>query len=29
MGNGFDAKNAFAFAVDLERQLATAQLEDR
>src|SRR5215467_14780040 len=29
MGNGFDAKNAFAFGIDLERQLAAAQLEDR
>jgi hypothetical protein len=29
MGNRFDAKDALAFAVDLERQLATAQLEDR
>src|SRR5215470_8573826 len=29
MGNGFDAKDAFAFGIDLERQLATAQLEDR
>ena len=29
VGNGFDAKDAFAFAVDLERQLAAAQLEDR
>src|ERR1700739_4205399 len=29
MSNGFDAKDAFAFGVDLERQLATAQLEDR
>ena len=29
VGNCFDAKDAFAFAVDLERQLAAAQLEDR
>src|SRR5215471_8038079 len=28
MGNGFDAKDAFAFGIDLQRQLATVQLED-
>src|SRR5947207_8000753 len=29
MGNRFDAKHAFAFAIDLQSQLATVQLEDR
>ena len=29
MGNGLDTKHAFAFGIDLERQLATVQLEDR
>ena len=29
MSNGFDAKHAFAFGVNLERQLAAMQLEDR
>src|SRR6202045_1923756 len=29
MGNRFDAKHTFAFGIDLERQLATVQLEDR
>src|SRR6201997_871476 len=29
MGNRFDAKDAFAFGIDLEGQLATVQLEDR
>ena len=29
MGNRFDAKDAFAFGIDLERQLAVVQLEDR
>src|SRR5690242_13376604 len=29
MGNRFDAKHAFAFAIDLQGQLATVQLEDR
>jgi hypothetical protein len=28
MGNRFDAKDAFAFGIDLERQLAAVQLED-
>src|ERR1700740_3830735 len=28
MGNRFDAKDAFAFGIDLEGQLATVQLED-
>jgi hypothetical protein len=28
MGHGLDAKHAFAFAIDLEGQLATVQLED-
>ena len=29
MGNGLDAKHTVAFAIDLEGQLATVQLEDR
>ena len=29
MGNRFDAKDAFAFGIDLEGQLAAVQLEDR
>jgi hypothetical protein len=29
MGNSLDTKHAFAFGIDLERQLATVQLEDR
>jgi hypothetical protein len=29
MGNGLDAKQAFAFAIDLEGQIAAVQLEDR
>ena len=29
MGNCFDPKDAFAFGIDLEGQLATVQLEDR
>jgi hypothetical protein len=29
MGNRFDAKDAFAFGIDLQVQLATVQLEDR
>jgi hypothetical protein len=29
MGNGLDAKHAFAFAVDLQGQLSAVQLEDR
>src|SRR5467141_4916816 len=29
MGNGLDTKHAFAFGIDLERQPATVQLEDR
>lgn len=29
MGNGLDAKHTFAFAIDLEGQLAAVQLEDR
>src|ERR1700751_3519210 len=29
MGNGLDAKYTFAFAIDLERQPAAVQLEDR
>jgi hypothetical protein len=29
MGNHLDTKDAFAFGIDLERQLATVQLEDR
>src|SRR5215472_1999946 len=29
MGNGLDAKDAFAFAIDLEGQLAAVRLEDR
>src|SRR2546429_9757157 len=29
MGHGLDAKHTFAFAIDLEAQLATVQLEDR
>src|SRR6202043_783187 len=29
MGNGLDTEHAFAFGIDLERQLATVQLEDR
>jgi hypothetical protein len=29
MGNRFDAKHAFAFAIDLQSQFATVQLEDR
>ena len=29
MGNGLDAKGAFAFGIDLQGQLATVQLEDR
>src|SRR5258706_13225038 len=29
MGNGLDAKHAFAFGIDLQSQLAPVQLEDR
>jgi len=29
MGNGLDAKDTFAFAIDLQGQLAAVQLEDR
>src|ERR1700747_1062467 len=29
MGNRFDAKDAFAFSIDLEGQVAAVQLEDR
>src|ERR1700724_2828204 len=29
MGNGLDTKHAFAFGIDLQRQLAAVQLEDR
>src|ERR1700730_14296038 len=29
MGNGLDAKHAFAFGIDLQSQLAAVQLEDR
>jgi hypothetical protein len=29
MGDSLDAKHTFAFAIDLERQLAAVQLEDR
>src|SRR5882762_9871935 len=29
VGNGLDAKHAFAFGIDLQTQLAAVQLEDR